>query len=133
MFHDYAHAARYFGCDDAAPDCQPSDETERLYALKVIIEACGYDIPDPLFADLETAISDDVTEIENEFRRNDCGAWREGIEANLKRGASLDWALRIVPALAAAEAKRQAEADARRSARDAVGAFIAGLFPQVPA
>ncbi len=132
MIRDYAHAAALqHAWEGPQYDTTPSTETEQLFALKVIIEACGFDIPDVLFDCLEESINEYVANIchDNRVRDDEDGSIREQVECELKNGATLEWALLVVPDLAADVAAKELA----RKAKFATFRFIAGLFQQVPA
>lgn len=123
-FHDYAHAARYYGCGYEPETPQPSDDTERLYALKVITEACGYDIPDALFDDLTYSIDQDASDFGDETRSSENeNDWHEEIERVLAERITLPVALAMVP-----DIQRQRLAyEERRHAVYQIGRFAASL------
>jgi hypothetical protein len=123
---DYAHAARLQAAwEGPLYDTSPSAETEQLYALKVAIEACGYDIPDALFDDLEASIDEDVANICYDNRVSDAeDSLREEVECNLRHGATLEWALKLLPGMAA----DHAEKTLRNRALYWIGRFAASLL-----
>lgn len=124
MFNTYADAARYYGKGCEADTPEPSSETERLYALKVITEACGYDISDVLFDDLKYSVDQDASDFGDETRSSENeNDWHEEIERVLAERITLPVALAMVPDI---QRRRLAMAD-RVRAISGVASFIVSL------
>ena len=130
MIHDYQHAAILQERHDAlrfGRDVTTSAETEHLFALKVVLDACGFDGDEVVGDSLTDAIRDDMSDAGIGIYSDDV---EDSIRAELRRDITFERAVKMLPDMAAAWKRRQAEyvaAANERAAKNAVLAFILSL------